>query len=422
MHSNRQLNGPDYLMLGFDHELRRHGFAGNTCQIVLQLSSKVSVEKLRLRLEHLTEQHPILGARPGGWFWPKWKLQSRPVVPHIRLHPQGTVSSQQLLNEPLHARRGELMRFDLCEAADHRQTLTFTWLHALMDAPGAEFFLALVGHEELELPPAPSTSAPAKNPPLGQRLKLAWKYLHHLDELCKIPPKPIPVRHPSAPAELACRVERFDATDTARSKANANQLSGLLGDAQFHAATALCELHRLRTHLGCPSPSYALPLAVGLRAKGSIHPVFSNELTMLMLQLFPSHLDSTSSAIATLKHQLESAMRGGMIESGRQLGLLFRFLPIPLYMAMAKQGLRGEICSLFFGDTAAVNPRLNTFLGVPVEDFTHVAAITPSPGLGVIFYYFRGLLRMTIVHSKRIFTEAEAGEFAANLRQRLLHP
>lgn len=422
MPSDLQLNGPDYLMLGFDHELRRQGFAGNTCQIVLQLSSRISVEKLRQRLAHLTGQHPILNARPGGWLWPEWKLPARPVVPQVRVHPLGTITSHQLLNEPLDPRRGELIRFDLCEGSEGRQTLTFTWLHALMDAPGAEFFLALVGHEELELSPAPPTATPASNPPLGQRLKLAWKYLHHLDELCKVPPKPIPIRHPSAPAELASRVERFDAAETARAKANATQLGGLFGDAQFHAATALCELHRLRTQLGCPSPSYALPLAVGLRAKGSVHPVFSNELTMLMLQLLPTHLDSTALAIAALKQQLESAMRGGMIESGRQLGLLFRFLPIPLYMAMAKQGLRGEICSLFFGDTAAVNPRLNTFLGVPVEDFTHVAAITPSPGLGVIFYYFRGLLRMTIVHSKRIFTEAEAGEFAANLRQRLLHP
>jgi hypothetical protein len=91
-------------------------------------------------------------------------------------------------------------------------------------------------------------------------------------------------------------------------------------------------------------------------------------------------------------------------------------------MAMAKQGLRGEICSLFFGDTASVNPRLNTFLGAPVEDFTHVAAVTPSPGLGVIFYYFRGLLKMTVVHSTRVFTDAEAAEFAASLRQRLLQP
>jgi hypothetical protein len=420
MSSNRQLNGPDFLMLGFDHELRRHGYAGNTCQMVLELGGTLSPETLTRRLAEVTAQHPILNARPGGWLWPHWKILVTPKPPQVRLH-RGVVTARQLFNDPLDARRGELMRFDLCERAGGGQALTFTWLHALMDAPGAEHFLALVGHENSVLSAATAAHPPAK-PPLRARLKLAWKYLHHLDTLCQTAPKSIGIRHPAAPAELLHRVETFDATETARIRANATQLAGLLGDAQYHAATALCELHRLRARLGCPSPSYVLPLAVGLRAKGSVHPVFSNELTMLMLQLLPPQLDSTATAIAVLKQQLESAMRGGLIESGRQLGLLFRFLPIPLYMAMAKQGLRGEICSLFFGDTAAVNPRLDTFLGVPVQDFTHVAAITPSPGLGVIFYYVRGLLKLTVVHSARVFTEAEAGEFTARLRQRLLQP
>ena len=282
MHSDLQLNGPDYLMLGFDHELRRHGFAGNTCQIVLKLNGRITADALKQRLARLTNQHPILNARSGGWFWPEWKLPARPAVPQIRVHHAATITNRQLLNEPLDLRRGELMRFDLCDHGDSGQTLTFTWLHALMDAPGAEFFLALVGHENLEFPSAPPAAKPAAKPPLGQRLQLAWKYLHHLDRLCKVPPQPMPVRHPSAPAELVCRVERFDTSETAAIRANAMQLGGLLGDAQFHAATALCELHRLRAQFGCPSPSYVLPIAVGLRPKGTIQPVFRNQLTMLM--------------------------------------------------------------------------------------------------------------------------------------------
>jgi len=39
-------------------------------------------------------------------------------------------------------------------------------------------------------------------------------------------------------------------------------------------------------------------------------------------------------------------------------------------MAVLKHGLKGEVCSLFFGDTAAVNPKLENFLGVTVNNFT----------------------------------------------------
>jgi len=46
----------------------------------------------------------------------------------------------------------------------------------------------------------------------------------------------------------------------------------------------------------------------------------------------------------------------------------------------------------------------HTFLGAPILDFVHVAAITPSPGIGVIFYYFEGNLRMTVLHLLTMLT------------------
>ena len=101
---------------------------------------------------------------------------------------------------------------------------------------------------------------------------------------------------------------------------------------------------------------------------------------------------------------------------------MFRFLPLSAYMFILKRGLRGEICSLFYGNTATVSPLLTNFLGAPIEDFAHVAAVTPSPGLGVIFYYFRGELRFTLLHSATVLAEAEAADFAACLRARLLEP
>ena len=46
-------NGCDTLMLGFDYELRRRGFAGNSCQIVLELSAAVDPVRLEKRLAAL---------------------------------------------------------------------------------------------------------------------------------------------------------------------------------------------------------------------------------------------------------------------------------------------------------------------------------------------------------------------------------
>jgi hypothetical protein len=300
--------------------------------------------------------------------------------------------------------------------------VVFTWAHTLMDANSAEHFLAVVGCENVPLPATQPTLTPRAKQPLKERFKLAWKNIHQLDEFCKAAPRSVGLRRPAAPARQKFRVEKFSADETGRIRANAARLCGALGGALFHASVSMVELHRLHQRLGCASPSYVLPVPVGLRPKGSVEPLFSNQVTMLMCQFLPDQLGSTADAVATLKSQTGTALRAGLLESGVILAELFRFLPLPVYVAMLKQGLRGEICSLFFGDTAAVTPLLTTFLGAMIEDFAHIGATTPSPGLGVIFYFFRGRMRVTVFHLENHFSDAEAAEFAANLRERLLNP
>ncbi|HEY3932251.1 MAG TPA: hypothetical protein VGM58_07760 [Verrucomicrobiae bacterium] len=423
MRVNPQLNGSDYLMLGFDYELRRRGFAGNSCQIVLELNSYISPDALKKRLADLMNRYPILNARPGGIFLPKWKLPRRIIAsPQIRVHRDSSDLRQQLADETLAMKRGELLRFDLIERDGGRMDVVFTWAHALMDANSAEHFLAVVGREGVPLPATQPATPPRAKKPLKERFKLAWKNIHQLDEFCKAAPRSVGLRFPNVPARQKFRVEKFFADETTRIRANAARLCGALGGAQFHASVSMVELHRLHQRLGYASPSYVLPVPVGLRLKGSVEPLFSNQMTMLMAQFLPEQLNSTADAVATLKSQTTLVLRAGLLESGVVLAELFRFLPLPVYMAMLKQGLRGEICSLFYGDTAAVTPLLTTFFGATIEDFVHIGATTPSPGLGVIFYFFRGLMRVTVFYLENHFSEIEVAEFAAKLRQRLLNP
>jgi hypothetical protein len=423
MRVNPQLNGSDYLMLGFDYELRRRGFAGNSCQIVLELATAISPDALKKRLANLVNRYPILNARPGGIFLPKWKLPHRTIIPpKVCVHRDSPDLRQQLANEPLVMKRGELLRFDLIERDCSRMDVVFTWAHTLMDANSAEHFLAIVGREDVPLPATQSTLPARAKKSLKERFKLAWKNIHQLDEFCKAAPRSVGLRRPTATVRQKFRVEKFSAEETAHIRANGARLCGVLGGAQFHASVSMVELHRLHQRLGCDTPSYVLPVPVGLRPKGSVEPLFSNQITMLMAQFLPDQLGSTADAVATLKSQTAAALRAGLLESGVLLAELFRFLPLPVYVAMLKQGLRGEICSLFYGDTAAVTPLLTTFLGATIEDFAHIGATTPSPGLGVIFYFFRGLMRVTVFHLENHFSDAEAAEFAANLRERLLNP
>jgi len=62
MRNNARLNGCDYLMLGFDHELRRAGFAGNSCQIVLEIGSAISLPQSPRRANVVTSDATLLVA------------------------------------------------------------------------------------------------------------------------------------------------------------------------------------------------------------------------------------------------------------------------------------------------------------------------------------------------------------------------
>src|SRR5215475_2359313 len=86
MSGNPHLNGCDYLMLGFDYELRRRGFAGYSCQIVLEMKTAISAAMLEERIRALTAQHPVLTSRPAGVIWPRWKFPGRFEKPPVRLH------------------------------------------------------------------------------------------------------------------------------------------------------------------------------------------------------------------------------------------------------------------------------------------------------------------------------------------------
>src|ERR1700733_14730518 len=100
-------NGCDTLMLGFDYELRRRGFAGNSCQIVLELSTAIDPRRLEKRLAELVRLHPILTSRParGLNLKPRWKTTG--AAPLVRVHADTADLRQDLFNEPLDIHRGE---------------------------------------------------------------------------------------------------------------------------------------------------------------------------------------------------------------------------------------------------------------------------------------------------------------------------
>jgi hypothetical protein len=338
------------------------------------------------------------------------------------VHRENSELATRLVNEPVDVDNGELTRFDLIECADGKTKVIFTWAHALMDAHSAEHFVAVAGRDELPLPAKEFIPIPKPLPPLKKRFVGAMKNFRAYNEFRKVAPKSPGVRFASAPKHQLFRVEKFSAAESAQVKAHATKLAGVFGEAQYHAAVAIIELQKFQERLGCPSPSFVLPVPVGMRPKGNIEPLFSNEVTSLLIQLLPAQLGSVADAVTSIKNQTAHAMREGIVEGCVAFVNFLRVLPRPAYMKFMRTGLKGEICSLFYGNTAAVSPHVTTFCGAKVLDFAHIAAVPEAPGIGVIFYQFRGELHVTVAHLAETLTETEAAQYTAALRTRLLNP
>jgi hypothetical protein len=411
-------NGCDTLMLGFDYELRRRGFAGNSCQIRLELAAGLDVDRLVGRVRELARLHPVLTARPLRRWKRWWQPTGRP--PQVRVHPAGYRGGAELFNEPLALKRGELMRFDVLDRA-----LIFTWSHALMDAKSAEYFLAVAGDEHGSIPePGPDWYEQRARPPgsFRARIRRAWQALERLDKFKRVLPVSLATRRPPTAAQTRHKVVVLSAEDTRRVRENAARVCGFLGQTNFHLAVTLVELHRLQGRTGAVTPSYVVPIPIGLRPKGTRAPLFSNQTTMLLHQFFPAQLGSVAEAAEEIKRQRAEGVRDGEIDASVTLAHLFRALPLGFYMRLIKHELRGEICSLFFGDTSAVDPALGGMLGVEITGFTHLPAMTAPPGAGIVFYHFRERLQFTVFYAEGTLTEAEAEEFAGQLHQRLINP
>jgi hypothetical protein len=419
MSANFQHNGCDTLMLGFDYELRRQGFAGNSCQIVLEISKEIDSTELERRLADLAEQYPILRSQPGRGLnlMPRWKPTR--ARPRVRVHGTAADLRQTLFNEPLDIHDGELVRFDLSGC-----TLIFTWAHALMDAKSAEYFLALAGGDRSPVPEAGKNwYAERMNGGGGLRAlgRQAWRELERLDQFRQALPVSLATYRAPVTRTMKYQVVVLGREESARARAQAGRLCGFLGDTTFHFAATLLELHRLHERAGYASASYVLPIPIGLRPKGTHAPLFSNQVTMMLHQFLPEQLGTLEEAVAAVKAKNSQYLRDEHINPGIALGQMFRWLPLPLYMRMIKHELRGEICSLFFGDTASVDPALKDFLGADIEKFAHVPAVTMPPGAGVVFYSFRDRLQFTVVHADGTLTDEEAADFARRLRGRLIN-
>jgi hypothetical protein len=436
------LTGADCFLRAFDAEIRRTAGANHVSQLVLRLGPGFDAELFHKLIDQVAHAQPIVRAPVGRRFAvgaPVYRLgaAARCARPRIRVidadsPPVPDAELPELfakhLNEPLSARRGELLRFDIVRYAGGAAgtDLAMSWLHLLFDGFGSEVFVAWLdacfrgASSPAELP-CPDEFAPESRPRSTHRDRgdapMAWQsWLAGMGAH-----RPHSLAGPLDRTHQALRYSRLrlSAAETARSVKSAKQRAGFLTPTLFYLAAAIRAHHAVFCARAADPGSYVVPLAVNLRPKGAAEAMFRSHVSLIWFQVLPAEVGDLDALIGNLKEQRLAAIKTHQIENAVAAMDFARFAPSRVYSHMSRSGFRGELCSFFFAFTGDFAAGLDHFLGAEIRDGFHVAPVPPSPGSCVAVSLRGGRLGATHVYQDGVLSARELEIFREQLQRDL---
>ena len=409
---------------------------------MLRLGPGFDVDLFQKLIDHVAQAQPIVRAPIGRRFAvgvPVYRLQATSRCARPRIHvvdvDSPAVPDSKLpdlfakhLNEPMSAKRGELLRFDIVRYAGGAagSDLAASWLHMLFDGSGSEIFIGWLdacfrGASRPEELPCPDELAPAAAPvqTLRERGDGARAWQNWLRGFNAHPPHSLagPLRR-TRQALHYVRLQ-LSAEQTARTVETAKQRAGFLTPTLFYLAAAIRAHHAVFRARGTDPGSYVVPMAVDLRPKGAAKAMFRTHVSLVWFQVLPDDLDAFDRLIGVLKQQRLAAIKAGRVETAVHAMDFARFAPKRLYAHMSRSSFRGELCSFFFAFTGDFLAGVDHFFGAEIRDGFHVAPVPPSPGSCLALSLRGGRLSATHTYQTGVFSARELEVFGEQLHSDL---
>jgi hypothetical protein len=435
------LTGADGFLHAFDADTRRRNGASHLAQLVLRLGPGFDADGFRAALAEAAAANPILRApirRPLGIGAPCYQLDAgNPAWPSFTVHdaPQGQTAWPALpalfherLNEVRRSRRGELLRVDAVPRAGDRPgtDLAFTWLHMLLDGAGSERFVSSLEERRRGLAPAvppadrPESPPEVALPPLARdRGAMAMRWQRGMQGLGALRTRSLAGPARRLPQALLYDVHGFSADESAGILGRAAAQAGFLTPMLFYVAAAIRAHDAVLRARGAVPESYVVPLPVDLRPKGGEGGVFRTRVSMIWLQVRSERAGELATLLEDLKAVRRQAIREHQVENGVAAMAYALRAPAWLYARMTRRALHGELCTFFFGFTAAFCEGLDHFFGAELIDGFHAPSVPPSPGSGLVFSRFGERLNVTHVRQRGVASESELERFRDSLRRDL---
>ena len=416
------LSGIDYFQLLIDHHNKKNGGLGHEARLAIFLRGFLPEKTLREHLAanaHCRQLAQVRIDKKWGLGYPSIVFTKKPTEIPVTSH---TLDSDTLpdafLNIPVPAYTAPPLHVQLLYLPNGHTCVLFSFHHILFDYSGVESFIASLGGAGQSIPLLP---APEPKRPFFVRFKAFFRAVaftfKEANYKMTVPEKPLPV----APLQWTTYRElSFSTRETQQFLENCRKNGSAFSPSTFQLACVSKALHdqmfsRQRRHRFIWAP-----VPVNVRRKGVPGAILSNGLSFLFYKLKPADLGTVDQALKSIQYQMKEQMRKGLPQAFVDFADGYWYMPLPIYYPMFNLPSWGRLSSFSFSTLGNSFPNLTEFMGLPVLDVVNYPSNSIAPGLTILFYEFRGQLRLMSSWVKGWYTAEEESSLLARIKALML--
>ena len=412
------LKGIDFFQLLIDKHARRKGGVGHIVRLKLEVEGQLQEDFLRANFQKNKLLQKVARARISTNFgigYPYLFFQKTPAdIPIIFNEFNSESTLHGLLNGSLDARKDCPFRVDFFYPNNQQTTLVFSLHHILFDHVGVQNLLASINNPLLDIPLFTKVSAK------GSFRKKWIEFFRAVGFAFREGTRKMTVLKRKLPAQRPLESNFFEVVfseeETALIYKNAQKYGAGFNKSSFFLAAVVQSFHLNVFSKQDNHDFFWIPVPVNDRAKGTTSHLLFNGLTFLFYKLKNTECNDLQQIIISLQRQMKTQIKEKLPAAFISFVDAYRFVPLPIYYWQMQLPSWGKLNSFSFSYLGDSFPNLTEFLGHPVQDITHYPSNVVRPGMTVIFYQFKGKLRMVIGLVKGDFSPSETNEIINKTR------
>ncbi|HPO13685.1 MAG TPA: hypothetical protein PLI09_09585 [Candidatus Hydrogenedentes bacterium] len=418
----RYLTGIDWIVHSLDYAGKSQCGVGNASEIVLELNGRPDAEELQTALVGFLQKFPVVNGVPSRALnlCPYWKIPApgkmlpiHVTTRHLEETDDPSLSMTAQVNTPFENKRTHLA-FYLLDTPE-RAFLCMTFDHRLMDARGAEAFLALFQryYEKNDLPQV-VLEEPSHLDHWKENFLAGQQVNRFFLGLSKDKPRILPLQTHSRDCRFLSA--SFDAVQSARIVEIAYEQAGYLMLMPFLLAKTIQVMHRIVDSRNTEGPAYLVPVSVDTRPQDTVNKeIFFNYVSFFFFRAGVESAGDFPVLLENIKQQMYGQVSAKLPEALTKASLLLRIAPLPMVNFFLRRMSNKSFASFSFSFVGSAYD-LPNFMRGEVHNILHFPRVPNPPGIGVFFTQFKGKLNVTLSYFDGMLCNDEALQIIAELK------